>query len=109
MSEPQITSSLSAGFLLQYRGPCVYLWMRGSDILYVGNSQQVLGRLSQHGTIGKREHLQATDVLEVHHCGTVDEMLALEKKLIWRYCPSNTAGIPLYHKKARKYERRAGL
>jgi len=32
-------------------------------------------------------------------------MLALEKKLIWQHCPKhNTAGIPPFHKRQRKYE-----
>ena len=51
-----------------YIKPCIYVWMRGDQCLYVGASVHGLGRaIYKHHVINQREHIQDGDRLELYY------------------------------------------
>jgi hypothetical protein len=87
-------TQLSGSLLLDTQGPHVYGWRRDKDYLYVGASVRILGRVTEHNIIGKREPVLATDVIDLWRCESTEEMFALEWMLIEEYRPVyNVAGV----------------
>lgn len=65
----------------------VYIWQRGTEMLYVGQSNHVLRRLGGHHVINKIDRVQPTDCLAVESFDTADEMNRRERDLIYRFKP----------------------
>lgn len=80
-------SSVMTGLQVQLlRAPLVYVWRRGSDVLYVGRSSEGLRRIlnPRHHKLHAIEH---ADTVEFIPAGTVNNAIQLEADLIERMEP----------------------
>jgi len=95
--------NLTVEFMLNYiNKPCVYLWLRGNDCLYVGVSNSILARIFYHNIIGKREAIRPDDVINIIVCGDMHTAELLEQTMIEHHIPKyNIQKLPLGLKRQR--------
>ena len=75
-------------FIYQFKRPAVYVWRRGTNILYVGmTAKSVLHRLCTHDTVDIVEPFQQDDAIEVHLCDSITDARELEGFLLVRHYP----------------------
>lgn len=81
------SSLFDTDILINFLGPCVYLWVRDEIYLYIGQSTSLICRLGSHNIIGIKEPVLKNDKILVYHCDTNIEMGQLESKLLRLYKP----------------------
>jgi hypothetical protein len=69
------------------QGPGVYLWRRGDEVLYVGQTSNFMGRLYSHNRIGRVEKMLPSDVVELIPTENSQDCGDLEQQLIRRHLP----------------------
>ena len=94
-------------FIYQFKQPAVYVWRRGSNILYVGMSiKSVLHRISTHDTVDVVEPLQQDDAVEVHFCDSATDARELEGFLLVKHSPKYNSVSPQAHGYANRWQAR---
>jgi excinuclease UvrABC nuclease subunit len=76
--------TLTGEFFLEFKGPHVYVWRRGKEILYIGSSTSPLTRITNNH---HRIRLLPTDTVEFVRCENAKDMLLLESRLIKQHSP----------------------
>lgn len=74
---------------------CVYAWKRENDYLYIGSTENLLQRISNHHIIGKADQFRSTDSIEIWITSEDDLGIDLEYTLIQEFRPKyNTVVDP---------------
>lgn len=70
--------------LARLRSPCVYAWIRGDVVLYIGSSANGAGRglSALHHVVGIAEPIRPEDEMRIFRCATETEARTLERHLI---------------------------
>src|SRR5688572_30365960 len=90
------TYTLDGHWIRRGKGPLVYVWRRGADVLYVGVSVNGLGRplSSNHHRLTPGAVLDG-DALDIYQFTTKEDAIAAEVELIARLRPHlNTSPCP---------------
>jgi hypothetical protein len=67
--------------------PCVYLFWKNDECIYVGRSENGLLRpLNKTHPVNKQDDI-VPDHLEFHWCESREESIYLEKLLLWEFAP----------------------
>ena len=90
---PAFESIFSSDAVLAWRSPCVYLWWRGADCMYVGMSLTGIGRPLSTSHHAIKDFLDG-DFLQIFHCAGED-IADLEAWLIHVLKPKRNLAKPI--------------
>lgn len=111
---PEVRHSFSGSALRELRGPIVYLFRKGTCILYIGVSNNGLARaLAPEHHIRALRDLDPNAVLDIYIFDTLEAALLAEREMISLHRPMynkhhNKEGISWKMPK-RKYQRKAAV